>query len=268
MRLEVLISCMHENDFSIVKRTNIQTDAVVVNQCDKDLVEEFSFINKHDKECRIVFIHTTERGLSRSRNMALSYSTADLCLLCDDDEGLVDDYESIIINAFEKTPSADIIAFNILRPTKKPYETIHKLNFVESLMVSSVHITFRRERILMNRISFDVLLGSGTGNGGGEDTKFMRDCRKKGLSQWSNPSFLGILKDTGKSQWFHGYSKQFFIDLGWGARRVLGEIMGLLKVLHFLVKHWKEYRKEISFFSAICYSYSGWRMKKSGESFE
>ena len=71
MTLTLLIACIHEKDTSIIERSNVQTDVVVVNQCDHDSVEEFDFVNKKGRTCLAKFICTTERGLSRSRNMAL-----------------------------------------------------------------------------------------------------------------------------------------------------------------------------------------------------
>ena len=93
MTLNLLIACMHEKDTSIIKRSNVQSDVVVVNQCDHDSVEEFDFLNKKGITCHAKFINTTERGLSRSRNMAIENAQkADVCYICDDDEYLVDDY--------------------------------------------------------------------------------------------------------------------------------------------------------------------------------
>lgn len=40
MTLNILISCMHQKDASIIKRSNVQSDVVVVNQCDHDSIEE------------------------------------------------------------------------------------------------------------------------------------------------------------------------------------------------------------------------------------
>lgn len=88
-----LISCMYEKNANIIARSNIQTDVVVVNQCDYDSIEEFEFKNKKGVTCRAKFINTTERGLSRSRNMAIANSWGDICYMCDDDELLADDYE-------------------------------------------------------------------------------------------------------------------------------------------------------------------------------
>ena len=102
MRVEVLISCMHQKDASIVARTNVQSDVLVVNQCDRDGYDEFTFINKSGKSCLARIIHTTERGLSKSRNMALKNAKGDVCLICDDDEVMEDDYVEKIVVAFEK----------------------------------------------------------------------------------------------------------------------------------------------------------------------
>ena len=77
MTLTLLIACMHEKDTSIIQRSNVQTDVVVVNQCDHDSVEEFDFVNKKGKICHAKFICTNERGLSRSRNMAIRNAWGD-----------------------------------------------------------------------------------------------------------------------------------------------------------------------------------------------
>ena len=37
---------MHQHDKSILTKSNVQSDVVVVNQCDTDSVEEFDFVNK------------------------------------------------------------------------------------------------------------------------------------------------------------------------------------------------------------------------------
>ena len=91
MRLEVLISCMHQKDASIIQRTNIQSDVLIVNQCNENREERFDFKNKKGELCIARMIYTAERGLSRSRNMALRNAKGDICLICDDDE-ILEDY--------------------------------------------------------------------------------------------------------------------------------------------------------------------------------
>ena len=52
MTLNILISCMHQKDASIIKRSNVQSDVVVVNQCDHDSIEEYDFVNKKGRTCQ------------------------------------------------------------------------------------------------------------------------------------------------------------------------------------------------------------------------
>ena len=106
-QIEVLISAMHQKDDAIFERTNIKTDALLINQCDRN--QKYS-IEKQFGTQRI--ISTTQMGLSKSRNMALDNAHGKICLICDDDEVLVDNYEKLIIDAFEENPQYDILCFN------------------------------------------------------------------------------------------------------------------------------------------------------------
>ena len=69
MRLETLISCMHQKDASIALTSNVRNDAVIVNQCDVDEITESDIVDSVGNTHKTLFISTQERGLSRSRNM-------------------------------------------------------------------------------------------------------------------------------------------------------------------------------------------------------
>ena len=75
MTLEVLVSTMYQKDYSLLDRMNIQTDAIVVNQCNENSIEKFEY-----KGHKIKWISLNERGVGLSRNTALMRSTADICL--------------------------------------------------------------------------------------------------------------------------------------------------------------------------------------------
>ena len=93
-KLEILLSCMHQTD-EIIKRSNIRCNVTVVNQCDKDDKRTIPIDGKDDA-CVANWIDSTERGLSRSRNMALQSASFDFCLISDDDEVFVDGVDTII----------------------------------------------------------------------------------------------------------------------------------------------------------------------------
>lgn len=114
MNLQVLLSTMHQKDYRIIDKMNIQSDAIIVNQCNKNKIELVTY-----KGNMIQFLSLAERGIGLSRNTALMRATAEICLFADDDVQYVNGYKKIICNAFKKNPKADIIIFNVLSTNKK-----------------------------------------------------------------------------------------------------------------------------------------------------
>lgn len=259
MTLTLLIACMHEKDTSIIQRSNVQTDVVVVNQCDHDLVEEFDFVNKKGRTCHAKFICTTERGLSRSRNMAIRNAWGDICLICDDDELFPDDNKDIILKAYEEDPLADVIAFALDRKDHPKVFSKQKsnLDFKRIGQTSSLQITFKRQSVLSKGISFDVKMGSGTGNGGGEENMFLHTCRRAGLKMFYHPGVIAIIQETGKSKWFKGFTDQYFRNLGWVTRRIHGAFVGTAYLIMWILTHRKLYAKDNTTFKAIKNLYIG-----------
>lgn len=264
MTIQVLISCMHEKDKSIVQRSNIQTDCLVVNQCDIDKIEEFTFINNEGLECKVMFVNTTERGLSKSRNMAIRNAWADICLICDDDESLNTGYKDAIENAYKQNEIADLIVFPISgeKYTRKFPTEKKKLNFTEILKTSSQQISFNRKTIIDNNILFDEKMGSGTGNGPGEETMFLLSCRKLGLKMFYTPFCIALI-NKGESQWFKGYDAKYFQNQGWVDRRLLGPVLGFVYIFYWALFRKSEYKNDgISVSSALKNSLKGYFSKR------
>jgi len=253
MNLIVLISCMHQENHEIIFRTNVQTDVVIINQCDKDCAEEFDFKNKKGETCRAKFISTTERGLSRSRNMAIANAEdAEVCLICDDDEYLFDDYPEKLIKAFSTEPNAAVIAFALDRKDHPKIFPNHKfqLGFKSIGQISSQQIAFRRDMINSVGIVFDVKMGSGTGNGGGEENMFLHTCRKRKLTMFYYPQVIATIHATGQSKWFKGYTSQYFQNLGWVSRRIHGTFVGWLYITVWTLTHKDLYQSDSSMWNA------------------
>ena len=211
LKMEVLVSTMHREDHSLLSKMGINTDAIIVNQCDKDSVEEFDY-NGH----KIKWINSRERGLSNSRNMAISYATNDICLICDDDEVLHNDYEKIITAAFAKVINADILIFNINRinwnEEEHLFETVKRVS--KRKTYSSVHIAFKRTAIAKAGICFNCLFGAGSGKYlCAEDALFCMACHEKKLRMYTFPAVIGDVYCE-QSTWFKGYNEQYFYDTG------------------------------------------------------
>lgn len=264
MTFNLLISCMHQKDHGIIERSNVQSDVVVVNQCDQDSIEEFDFTNKKGRTCHAMFINTTERGLSKSRNMALRNAWGDICLICDDDEVLDDDCEVRILNAYLENPSAGLIAFALIRKDngKKYPQEKGKLGFRQILKTSSLQITFSREQILKHGILFDEKMGSGTGNGGGEENMFMFTIKKNKIAMFYYPDIIATINPS-PSQWFKGYTNRYFENLGWTDRRLFGPALGLVYLVYWPIFRRRVYSKDgISVYQALKSSMKGFLSKR------
>lgn len=259
MKIQVLISCMHQKDHSIITKTNIQTDVLIVNQCDSNNIEEFSFLNKKGNICKALFISTTERGLSNSRNLAIENSSGDICLICDDDEILEDDYEDKIIEAFNSY-NDDIIAFKFGNPNRKYSNKTYQIGFFLTGKVGSVQIAFRHENIITKGIRFNPKMGSGTGNGAGEENKFLVDCIKCGLKIRYIPVLIGSLTIGNKSNWFSGYNEKYWINRGWQSRMIYGSIWGYIYLWYGLRHAVKD--KNNSLWSIIKWLHHGFVLKR------
>lgn len=257
MTIEVLISCMHQVDASIVERTKVQSNVLVINQCSVNKQESFEFCNSNSEKCQATIIYTTERGLSRSRNMAIYNATGDICLICDDDEVLEDNYVSTIIQAFQRYPEVDIITFTVHSTRKCSYPSKEKkISYIGAMKRNSWEIAFRRESIVRNNIRFDEQMGSGTGNGAGEENKFLFDCLKKGLKIRLVPQLIASVAQA-NSNWFYGFTNSYFRNRGWSNRRLLGLPLAWCYALYFSILKYKVYRSDNTFWKSLLYQLKG-----------
>ncbi|MGX1113389.1 glycosyltransferase involved in cell wall biosynthesis [Pseudoalteromonas sp. MBR-15] len=257
MTLDVLISCMNQNDTSILKRTNVQSGAIVINQCDKNDSLFITYKDVKGQSHKIKFFSTVQRGLSKSRNEAIKQSQSDLCLICDDDEILVDEYEKLIVDAFSNNPDIDVIAFK-LKYHKKIYpKSSKKINRFSLLKINSPQIAFRRDKVLKNNIFFDEFMGSGTGNGGGEENKFLMDCYRSNLKIIYLPILIAEIEESSESNWNSTFDKQYFMNRGWTTNRILGTFQALVYAFFFSLTKYKIYGSKMGFFASIKYQLYG-----------
>ena len=250
MNLEVLISCMNQENMQIIKDTRIYTDAVIINQCSEACFKGMD--DRHDLqvvpsgnngEHRFRMLTTDTKGLSVSRNLAIWHSEGDVCLLCDDDEKLDSDYRDTILDAYQELSDADIICFRISNQPSRLKQETQRLTKWTAMRIASWQITFRRESILKSGIRFDEDMGAGTGNGGGEEVKFLRDCIRAGLKAYYVPKSIGTVAQT-ESTWFKGFDRDFFYKRGITNRYMLGLPVSILYAAYYtLVKRdlYKEY---------------------------
>lgn len=257
-KFEVLLSTMHEKDFTIIEKSNLKNvNVLVVNQCESEKVE-------NREKYRMIYTET--RGLSVSRNMAIHNADADICLIADNDERFVERIEEIIVGAYEKIKDADLIIFKMKNFPTKLGERTRRLKKLDLLRVPSFQISFKL-RAIKDRIAFDCNLGAGTGNGAGEETKFLLDCYKKKLKIYYVPVEIASLLQN-ESTWFFGYNERFFFDRGKTTRYIFGCSFAVAYALYYLLAKYSVYKAEISFQTALRSMLRGLRTKKIGTAYQ
>ena len=243
-RVEVLVTTMHQSDFSKYSQMNLQTDAVIANQTDRNEYSEAEI-----NGCTVKLISTDTRGVSRNRNLALAHANqaSEFIMFSDDDLVFNDGYEQMILDEFEKHPEADAIKFNLhdISNTRKismcrieRFEKATRRNMSSSGVWGGV---VRSNVLKKHNLHFHENFGPGTDNYCGEDTIFLMDMLNKGIRFYRSPVDIAGIDQT-ESSWFRGHDERFFTTCG----MVLGTIYPRLSYLLVIRSAWKAYRRKDS----------------------
>lgn len=215
MKLEVLLATMNQENDALLDEMRVHSDIIVCNQ-NKDKTS-YQLYNKNGYQVR--WYDFQERGVGLNRNNALLRSTADICLLADDDQIFEENYDNIVLEAFEKNPKADVIMFNFYRPDGRKRSEIKKnvrVRVRNCGKYGAYRIAFRRMSVIKNAISFNQLFGGGCMFTAGEDVIFTKTCIEKGLHVIEVPDIILHQVDKRPSTWFKGHDQAFYEDFGSG----------------------------------------------------
>lgn len=211
--VQVLITTMNlNNPKNLLDKMNISSNFSIGNQTDKTEDKDIKYKSFNGK-----IYSRKEIGVGRNRNLLISNSIADYCIIADDDMRFDDNYEGVVLKYFNIYPQADVIIFNIkeLKPTlRRLNNTTKKINIFNYLNYGAARIVFRRNSISYNGITFNTNFGGGTQHLFGEDTLFLRECLRKGLKIIAVPDSIATLLDDRESTWFSGYNEKFLFDKG------------------------------------------------------
>lgn len=252
MDIQVLVSAMNQNDFSLVNKMNLKTNAIIINQCNKLGYEE-KIINGN----KIEMYSYPERGVGRSRNNALMKAESEICLLADEDMIYLDDYPQKIRKAFDEYPDADMIIFTIrsLNPDRPSISITkqQKVRFFNAMKYGACRIAFKREKVIKAGVFFSLMFGGGALYGSGEDTLFIQECLKKRFKIYTYPLHIADVKQE-DSSWFTGIDEKYYKDKGALFSAISSKYAVVLAIL-FSIKWLRKYRGIMSFkqvFSAMC----------------
>ncbi len=211
MQLEMLISSVNQNPEELLGKMQVNCDAVLINQCDKNSEEK---INIGDYEIKV--FHRNERGVGKSRNLALEHATKDILLFSDEDIEYSAGYEEAIVNEFAKHPEADMLLFNVeVCPARRTYwnDGFAQVKWYNCGRYPAYSIAVRKEALSRSNVQYSELFGGGAKYSNGEDSLFLKQCADQGLKMYATDVVIGK-EEVRESTWFKGYTEKFFFDRG------------------------------------------------------
>lgn len=172
-----------------------ELNILIINQTEID-----SELKSNFKNIRVVNCY--EKGLSRSRNLAIENALGEICLISDDDTRYISGFQEIIKDAFKRHKEVSLIKFKIETFDGKPYKSYpikskELKNYSNINTVSSIEIAFRRNDINTKKIRFNELFGLGSLYKSGEEFLFLRDVLNKHLKIYFDNHV--IVKHSSKS---------------------------------------------------------------------
>jgi len=191
--LEVLIATMHRTSMSFLEKIFAKSGyddfkVLIINQTDKNAV-------LHSTHPNVRVINSFEKGLSKSRNLAIKNAKGSICLITDDDVVFLERFFEIIINAFNEN-NFPIITFETLTTEGNQYWKYPKKAMPHNRYVSqktlSIEIAFKVDILNKKKLLFDERFGLGAQFEDAENFVFLSDAKKKGLMPYFYPKAISI----------------------------------------------------------------------------
>lgn len=259
MTYQLLVATMHQSDTTLFQRMNLSSDAIIVNQCDKNCIEEL-----HIGKAAVKFMSLQERGVGLSRNTALMRATADIVEFADDDMIFTDTYCEDVLRTFAEHPEADAIIFSVEslnpdRPLRK-IKQFERISRWQALKYGCARLAIRREKLSYNSISFSLLFGGGARYGSGEDSLFLQECFKAGMKVYRSPiKVADVRQDT--SSWFTGYNDKYYRDKGALFAALLPKVCRIYAFLT-AIKYRKPLKETIRILKLMCEGINEFKKRK------
>lgn len=243
MKIQTLVAAIDQTDHSLAEKMNIQTDALIGNQCGRTKTETFSLCG-----CQVTYFHTDDRGVGKNRNRLLDYAEGEYLILADDDMRFVDGYPEIAKRAIEACVDADVYIFNLIerKPRRYVNQEVRRVGRRQYARYGAARLMLRRDAIERERIRFNLEFGGGAQYGSGEDTIFLRDCLARGLKLYAIPFALAEIDQEAPSSWFTGYNEKYFRDKG-ALYACLYPHLWPVMAVRFLLVHRKRFSGSLSF---------------------
>lgn len=190
----------------------------------------------------VIYIQQKEKGVTKSRNLAISHASGDVVLFCDDDITYYDEYLSLINSAYSYYPNADFITFAYSSDgarNEKFTDTTKKHSLLSILRVGTIEVTCKLSVVKSFNISFPEDMGAGSKYFLCDEPVFLSKFIKRGLKGYYVPSVLCDHPENSSGSIFN--SSDAFSSRLICFKRIFGSFSGILLYLIFLFKNLKKF---------------------------
>jgi glycosyltransferase involved in cell wall biosynthesis len=189
--VEILISTMHKTSLSFLSKMFPNEDYLNYNILIVNQTSHNKILTSIHNNIRV--INSFEKGLSKSRNLAINNAKLDICLLADDDVFYKKEFNKTVKNAFVKHPTAGVITFQMVDEkgalyNKYPNVITHNKKTVST--VNSVVVALNRKKVIENRVFFNENFGLGSTFETADEYVFLRSALRKGLKLFFEPKII------------------------------------------------------------------------------
>lgn len=169
---------------------------LVVNQTTESQIIESFFPN-------VRVLNSFEKGLSKSRNLALKNTIGEIALIADDDVVFLPDFQEKIISKHQANKESSIICFQTLTNKNEPYSNYSEKEFLmkkkDFLYVLSIELTFKTKELKAKNIIFNEFFGLGAQFQDAESLFFLRRANHNKLKILFSPENIVIHKEYSSS---------------------------------------------------------------------
>jgi len=224
-----MFSFAHFSEFQIL----------IINQTTAEnlLISDFSNIR---------IINSYEKGLSKSRNLALKNAIGKIILIADDDVQYLRDFDKKIIEAYNQNETATAICFQTKTTENKHYRSYKTNKFwlkeKDFIWILSIEITFRLNDLKQNNIVFNEHFGLGAKFQDAESLYFLRRINYNNLKVLFVPETIVIHEKFSSSDELNSDRWLYAKTAGFYKRNQTISYFLVFKILFFLLR-----KKFISF---------------------
>ena len=259
MSIDMLYSIYRDGILKFLKNIPTPKDNVTIIIVHQILAEDnYELLLEKLFLCRkdIKYFKSYTKGVTKSRNIAISKSKADIVLFCDDDVKYIDNINDIIASAYSKYPEYSFLTFSYLKNYSwhkfKKQDFEH--NYRTILNIGTIEVTCVRKHISDNHFKFPEDLGAGEKYFLCDEPVFLSQFLKKKLKGRYIAEIIGEHPDDSSGLIFNNiYAFKSRILC---FQRIFGTLKGTFLYYLFLIKNFKKFDSFKSVIHAFILVYS------------